>query len=103
MMRSLPRAARPLSRRRLLAGAGASLAAAALPFSARPRRAHGASAAPLRLIIWPMRNGAEGRFFLPSPGNLAALSTITERPNAQQDQITCLHGRNDSGTDQPFA
>src|SRR5437660_7076077 len=101
MMRPLPGAARPFSRRRLLAGAG--LAAAALPFSARPRRAHGGTTAPLRLIIWPMMNGGEDRFFLPSPGNLAAMSTITEPLKAHQSQITFLQGINVSGSDNHFA
>ncbi|MEA2699259.1 MAG: hypothetical protein QOI66_3530 [Myxococcales bacterium] len=101
MMRLPPRAARPFSRRRLLASA--SLAAAALPFAARPRRAHGVTAAPLRLILWPMMNGAEDRFFLPSAGNLAAMSTVTEPLKTYQGQITFLKGINVSGSDNHFA
>jgi hypothetical protein len=102
MQRQTARAARTLTRRRLLTSAG--LTVAAWPFLPASRPAQAAvGGAPLRLILWPMMNGAEDRFFLPSPGNLAAMSTITEPLKAYQSQLTFLKGINISGSDNHFA
>ncbi|MEA2697549.1 MAG: hypothetical protein QOI66_1820 [Myxococcales bacterium] len=90
-----------ISRRRLMAGAGAGFAAAALPWSLR--QAHAVGAPPLRFIAWPMFNGAEDRFFLPSAGNLAAMSTVTAPLAKWQKQITFVTGVNMSGSQNHFA
>ncbi|HEX3696165.1 MAG TPA: DUF1552 domain-containing protein [Polyangia bacterium] len=84
-----------------MAGAGAGLAAASLPWSLR--QAHAAGAPPLRFIAWPMFNGAEDPFFLPSAGNLAAMSTVTEPLKNWQKQITFVTGVNMSGSENHFA
>ncbi|HVR63892.1 MAG TPA: DUF1552 domain-containing protein [Polyangia bacterium] len=90
-----------ISRRRLMAGAGAGLAATALPWSFRQARA--ATAAPLRFIAWPMFNGSPDQFFLPAPGNLAAMSTVTAPLAKWQKQITFVTGVNISGSQNHFA
>src|SRR5579872_6514654 len=89
----------PFSRRRLLAGAGAGLAAAALAWPARAA----SSGPPLRFIAWPMFNGAEDQYFLPSAGNLAAMSTVTAPLKNWQKQITFITGVNMSGSENHFA
>lgn len=92
----------PFSRRALLAGAGAGLAAASLPWPLR--QARGAiTGPPLRFIAWPMFNGAEDRFFLPSAGNLAAMSTVTEPLKNFTKQITFVSGINMLGSNNHFA
>ena len=90
-----------ISRRRLMAGAGAGIAAAALPWPLRQARA--ASAPPMRFVAWPMFNGAEDSFFLPSAGNLPAMSTVTAPLKNWQKQITFVTGVNMSGSANHFA
>jgi hypothetical protein len=50
-----------------------------------------------------MFNGAEDRFFLPSAGNLAAMSTVTEPLKNFTKQITFVKGINMSGSNNHFA
>jgi hypothetical protein len=90
-----------ISRRHLLAGAGAGLAASALPWSSR--QAHALTGPPLRFIAWPMFNGAEDRFYAPSAGNLAAMSPVTEPLAKWQKQITFVRGINMAGSNNHFA
>jgi hypothetical protein len=90
-----------LTRRRLLEHAGVS--AAALPFLlGRARSAH-AAGPPLRFILWPMLNGAEAQHFWPNPGNLAAMSVVTEPLRAYQKSMTFVRGVNISGSENHYA
>jgi hypothetical protein len=52
----------------------------------------------LRLILWPSLNGAEHSAFWPNPGNLAAMSTVTEPLKAFQKSITFVRGIDISGS-----
>jgi hypothetical protein len=83
-----------LTRRQLLARG--ALGAAAWPL-ARHHAAY-AAGAPTRLIIMPLLNGSEARFFWPSAGNLAAMSPITEPLKDYQKQITFVKGLNVDGS-----
>jgi hypothetical protein len=91
-----------LTRRQLIARAGAAGMAAAAWQVARQRAAH-AAGPPTRLVIVPMLNGSEPRFFWPSPGNLAAMSMITEPLKAYQKQITFVRGINVDGSNNHMA
>src|SRR4051794_32966113 len=64
------------SRRHLLQAAG--LAAAAPTFLGRDAFAQAATGQPLRLVCWPLMNGAESQFFYPGGTDATVLSTITE-------------------------
>ena len=52
-----------------------------------------AAGPPMRLIMFPLLNGAEPRFFWPNPGNLAAMSLVTEPLKAYQqpDHLRARH------------
>jgi hypothetical protein len=56
------------------------------------------SGAPLRLILWPSLNGATPPYFWPNPGNLAAMSPITEPLAPYQKQITFVRGVDIAGS-----
>ena len=90
-----------LSRRDWLQGAGAS--ALASPWLAGRARAQQAGGPPLRLVLWPMMNGAESQHFWPNPGNLAAMSTITEPLSSCSRQVTFIRGVDISGSVNHFA
>jgi hypothetical protein len=83
-----------LTRRKLMARAG--LAAAAWQLMANRRAL--AAGPPTRLVIVPLLNGAEPRFFWPSPGNLAAMSLVTEPLKAYQRQVTFVRGIDVTGS-----
>ena len=80
------------SRRQVLAGAAAAATWAGSVRSAR------AAAAPTRLIVFPLLNGAQPNHFWPSPGNLAAMSLVTEPLRAYQRQLTFVRGINVAGS-----
>jgi hypothetical protein len=83
--------------------ARAGLAAAAWPALGASRLAHAAGGPPLRLILWPSLNGNEAGHFFPNPGNLAAMSVVTEPLKNYQKQLTFVRGVNISGSDNHFA
>jgi hypothetical protein len=87
-----------LSRRQWLSAAGAAAVASPL----LGRRAF-AQQPPLRLVLWPMMNGAESQYFWPNPGNLAAMSTITEPLKNFSKQITFIRGVDIAGSQNHFA
>ena len=83
-----------LTRRQLLARGAVS--AAAWQLTRQPSAL--AAGVPTRLIIMPLLNGSEARYFWPSPGNLAAMSMITEPLKEYQRQITFIKGLNVDGS-----
>jgi hypothetical protein len=91
-----------LGRRRLLKAAG--LAAAASPFltAARQRQAFAqAGGAPLRLVCWPMMNGADaGKFY---PANMGAMSVISAPIQAYSKYATFIRSINVSGSVNHYA
>lgn len=79
-------------------------AAAALPFLRMASRARaGGGSAPKRLILWPSLNGASPEYFWPNPGNLAAMSVVTEPLAAYQSRMTFVRGINIEGSYNHFA
>jgi hypothetical protein len=88
-----------MSRRQWLRGAGAALAAT--PLLRAAARAQGGS--PQRLVCWPMMNGAEAGYFFANPGNLAAMSTVTEPLQKWSNQVTFIKGVNISGSVNHYA
>jgi hypothetical protein len=83
------------SRRQLLRAA--SVAAAASPFAGRKAFAQ-AGGPPLRLICWPLFNGAEFGNFYPGGSEAAAMSTITEPIRKWGNLITFIKGIGISGS-----
>ena len=77
-----------LTRRQLMAATGTAAATWGLD-GIRSARAAGP---PIRLVVFPLLNGAEPRFFWPSPGNLGAMSFVTEPLAPYQSQITFVRG-----------
>jgi hypothetical protein len=53
---------------------------------------------PLRLILWPSLNGAEAQHFWPNPGNLGAMSVVTEPLKQFQQSITFVRGVDITGS-----
>ena len=88
-----------LSRRQWLRGASAAVAA--VPLLRASGRAAGGS--PQRLVCWPMMNGAESNYFFANPGNLAALSTVTEPLKKWAEQVTFIKGVGISGSVNHYA
>ncbi|UJR86874.1 DUF1552 domain-containing protein [Sandaracinus amylolyticus] len=89
-----------LARRRFLQGL--ALTAAAAPFTSFGLRAlAGPGDPPLRLVLWPMMNGADPSHFWPS--SVGATSLVTEPLRAFADQITYVRGLNVQGSDNHFA
>jgi hypothetical protein len=78
--------------------------AAALPFLRLASRARaGGGAAPRRLILWPSLNGAAPEYFWPNPGNLAAMSVVTQPLAAYQARMTFVRGLSIEGSYNHFA
>lgn len=84
------------SRRQLLQAAG--LAAAASPFL-RARAFAQAGVQPLRLICWPLFNGAESSYFYPGGTDASKMSTITEPIRKWGNLITFVKGVGISGSE----
>jgi hypothetical protein len=89
-----------LSRRRLLQAAG--LAAASPVFLGRGAQAQ-AAGLPLRLVCWPLMNGAEAEFFYPNGGDASALSTVTEPLRKYAQLATFVRGLKIDGAENHFA
>jgi hypothetical protein len=87
-----------LSRRQWLRGAG--LAAASAPFLRRAALAQGGS--PLRLVCWPMMNGADAGAFYPG-GAATSLSLITEPLRKYANMVTFIKGVNIAGSTNHYA
>jgi hypothetical protein len=84
-----------MSRRQWLRAAGT--AAAASPFLNLRAKAHAQNGIkPLRLICWPLMNGAESGYFYPK-GDPSMLSTITEPLRKWANLVTFIDGVNVSG------
>jgi len=94
MENRMPPGMRP-SRRSLLRAAGAATVASAFP-SARAFAQAGKQ--PLRLICWPLFNGAEGGNFYPGGSDAATMSTITEPIRKWGNLITFIKGVGISGS-----
>jgi hypothetical protein len=88
-----------LSRRRLLQAAG--LAAASPVFLGGGAHAQ-AAGQPLRLVCWPLMNGAESQFFYPN-GDASALSTVTEPLRKYANLTTFIRGLKIDGAENHFA
>jgi hypothetical protein len=88
------------SRRQWLRGAG--LAAAAGPALLSGKLAHAQPGSPLRLVCWPMMNGADAGAFYPG-GNATQLSMITEPLRKWASQVTFIKGVNIAGSNNHFA
>jgi hypothetical protein len=91
------------NRRQLLRGAGAAGAAAL----ASPLLSAGAFAQagiqPLRLICWPLFNGAESNYFYPGGADASVMSTITEPIRKWGKLITFVKGVGISGSVNHYA
>ena len=94
MENRMPPGMRP-SRRQLLQAAGAATVASAFPTAKAFAQA---GKQPLRLICWPLFNGAEGGNFYPGGGDAAAMSTITEPIRKWGNLITFIKGVGISGS-----
>jgi hypothetical protein len=84
------------SRRQLLKAAG--VAAAASPI-ARIGQAWAAGGPPLRLVCWPLFNGAESGNFYPGGADASAMSTITEPIRKWGSLLTFIKGIGISGAE----
>jgi len=91
-----------LSRRRLLQAAGLAAAAPAFLGGGEPARAQ-AAGQPLRLVCWPLMNGAESQFFYPGGSDASALSTITEPLRKYASLATFVRGLKVDGAENHFA
>ncbi len=94
-----PRAAGGISRRQWLRSA--SLAAAAAPFVGRSRVAR-AAGSPMRLVCWPMMNGADSGAFYPA-GAATQLSLITEPLRKYANLVTFIKGVDIAGSTNHYA
>ncbi len=91
-----------LSRRRLLQAAG--LAAASPAFLGRSTQAQAqAAGAPLRLVCWPLMNGAEAQHFYPGGSDASVLSTVTEPLRKYANLATFVKGLKIDGAENHFA
>ena len=91
-----------ISRRRLLQAAGLAAAAPAFLTGGGPASAQ-AAAAPLRLVCWPLMNGAEAQYFYPGGGDASVLSTITEPLRKYASLATFVRGLKVDGAENHFA
>jgi hypothetical protein len=86
---------------------GAGLAAASSPFvnTLLGRRvfAQSAGVQPLRLVCWPMMNGAESGYFYPGGGNASALSLITEPLRKYANLVSFIRSVSISGSVNHYA
>jgi hypothetical protein len=91
----------PTRRTLLKLGLGVALS---LPFLRHARRVRaGGGAPPRRLILWPSLNGCAPEHFWPSPGNLPAMSLVTEPLAAWQSKMTFIRGLGIEGSYNHFA
>jgi hypothetical protein len=90
-----------LSRRRLLQAAG--LAAVSPAFLAGQGAQAQAGVTPLRLVCWPLMNGAEAQYFYPGGSDAAALSTVTEPLKQYGSLATFVRGLKIDGAENHFA
>jgi Protein of unknown function (DUF1552) len=86
------------SRRQLLKGAGLAMAATPFMRSGIAR----AAGSPLRLVCWPMMNGADAGAFYPN-GNATNLSLITEPLRKYANLVTFIKGVDISGSSNHYA
>jgi hypothetical protein len=105
MKRSIPDelVRRHLSRRRLLQAAGLAAAASPVFFGRGAATAQAATGSPLRLVCWPMMNGAESQFFYPGGQDAATLSMITEPIRKYAELATFIKGLRVDGSENHFA
>ena len=89
-----------LSRRRLLQAAG--LAAVSPAFLGRGAQAQ-AAGVPLRLVCWPLMNGAEAQHFYPGGSDASVLSTVTEPLRKYASLATFVKGLKIDGAENHFA
>ncbi len=89
-----------LSRRRLLQAAG--LSAVSPVFLGGGAQAQ-AAGAPLRLVCWPLMNGAEANFFYPGGSDASVLSTVTEPLKQYGKLATFVRGLKIDGAENHFA
>ncbi|HEY0707829.1 MAG TPA: DUF1552 domain-containing protein [Polyangia bacterium] len=89
-----------ISRRQWLRGAGLSLAG--LPLLRQMGRAD-SGGSPLRLVCWPMMNGAEASAFYPGNNNPTTLSLITEPLRKWANQVTFIKGVDIAGSSNHYA
>jgi hypothetical protein len=83
-----------LTRRQLIARAGTAAAGWQLSHLGAAR----AAGPPIRLIVFPLLNGADHRMFWPNPGNLSAMSLVTEPLAPYQSQLTFVRGIDVTGS-----
>ncbi|HEX9294287.1 MAG TPA: DUF1552 domain-containing protein [Polyangiaceae bacterium] len=89
-----------MSRRQLLQAAGVAAAGSSL----MGRQALAAAGdPPLRLVCWPLMNGAEARFFYPGGFDATVLSTVTEPLRKYASLVTFIKNINIAGSDNHFA
>jgi len=91
-----------LSRRRLLQAAGLAAAAPAFLHGGGSVQAQ-AAASPLRLVCWPMMNGAEAQYFYPGGTDASALSTVTQPLGKYGSLATFVRGLKIDGAENHFA
>jgi hypothetical protein len=87
-----------LSRRALLRAAGAAGAASLASPLLTSRAFAQAGVQPLRLICWPLFNGAESGYFYPGGADASAMSTITEPIRKWGKLLTFIKGVGISGS-----
>ncbi len=89
-----------VSRRQLLQAAGLAAAGPAL----LRREAMAADAGPpLRVVCWPLMNGAESQFFYPGGSDATVLSTVTEPLRKYANLTTFIKNLRIDGSDNHFA
>lgn len=93
---------RQLTRRRLLQAAGLAAAAPAFLGAGGSLQAQSAGA-PLRLVCWPLMNGAESQFFYPNGGDATALSEVTKPLSKYASLLTFIKGLKIDGAENHFA
>ncbi|HXK18646.1 MAG TPA: DUF1552 domain-containing protein [Polyangiaceae bacterium] len=91
-----------LSRRRLLQAAGLAAAAPAFLHGGGAVQAQ-AAAAPLRLVCWPLMNGAEAQYFYPGGADASTLSTVTQPLGKYGSLATFVKGLKIDGAENHFA
>jgi Protein of unknown function (DUF1552) len=91
-----------ISRRQWLRGASGVVTAAGASHLFG-RAAFAQKGSPQRLVCWPMMNGAEAQHFFANPGNLAAMSTVTEPIKKWSSLVTFVKGVNVSGSVNHYA
>jgi hypothetical protein len=105
MKRSIPDelVKRHLTRRRLLQAAGLAAAASPAFLAGGGSPARAATGSPLRLVCWPMMNGAESQYFYPGGQDATVLSSITEPIRKYASLATFVKGLKVDGSENHFA